>query len=187
MKLHVPILRLGRVDHQRLTTQVEETAPECWTADTRRQDLFHEYHGQTQSIILMFCEGWPTVKGTREPEAWSRYGDATADVIFDVLRRHYSPGGLLLRVILAKLPAGGRIKRHKDSHPSFEIAHRIHVPLVTNAGVRFMVGDAVLPPEAGVAFEIDNLLAHEVSNYGDEDRIHLIFDYAPPDRLRSRR
>jgi hypothetical protein len=44
-----------------------------------------------------------------------------------------------------------------------------------------------LPPEAGVAFEIDNLLAHEVSNYGDEDRIHLIFDYAPPDRLRSRR
>ena len=96
----------------------------------------------------------------------------------------YGQGGTVLRAVVAKLPPGAKINRHKDSHPSFSVAHRIHIPLKTNDQVVFHVDDIRHQMHVGTAYEINNLLFHEVANNSDEDRIHFIFDYMPPRRRR---
>jgi len=97
-----------------------------------------------------------------------------------IVATHYRPGGRILRAMMARLPAGATIGRHRDEHPSFAASHRVHIPLLTNPGVSFLVGDDRIVTEEGVAFELNNSLPHEVLNEGDAPRIHFIFDYAPP-------
>jgi hypothetical protein len=53
------------------------------------------------------------------------------------------------------------------------------VPLVTNPEVEFIVGPERVPPRAHYAFELNNLMFHQVTNRGERARIHFIFDYAP--------
>ncbi|MCH7506976.1 MAG: aspartyl/asparaginyl beta-hydroxylase domain-containing protein, partial [Proteobacteria bacterium] len=65
------------------------------------------------------------------------------------------------------------------THRSFTHSHRIHIPLTTNAGVRFMVNGRPLRLEVGQAYEINNQRNHSVMNSGTEDRITFIFDYLP--------
>jgi hypothetical protein len=169
---------LGRVDCAALTEKVLSLDESAWLADARRQEDF-DVHAQTQSIILTFCEGWPEVT-VSHAAGWDLLAAEAAPVMEQILSRHYPPGGQVLRAMMARLPAGGRIARHTDGHPSFSVAHRIHVPLVTNPGVEFVVGRESVPPRAHFAFELNNLMAHSVVNNGDRARIHFIFDYAPP-------
>ena len=92
----------------------------------------------------------------------------------------YPPGGTIIRAMAAKLLAGGRILPHRDSHPSFAVGHRIHVPIVTNPRVRFMIDGRPFQLEVGQAYEINNQKTHSVMNKGTTDRINFIFDYVPP-------
>ena len=73
---------------------------------------------------------------------------------------------MVLRAMFARLLPKCRIERHFDKHPSFAIGHRIHVPLVTNPDVEFIVGEERIPPRANYAFELNNMMPHSVSNNG---------------------
>lgn len=172
---------LGAVDCESLTGKVLSLGEESWVGDARRQQDY-DVHAQTQSIILLFCEGWPQVTVTRG-QGWNLLAYEAMPVMDQIIARHYAQGGTLLRAMLARLGPGHRIARHKDTHPSFSVAHRVHVPLVTNADVDFLVGAEHVPPRANFAFELNNLMFHQVSNRGASDRIHFIFDYAPPGAL----
>ena len=97
-----------------------------------------------------------------------------------IVAKHYRPGGRVLRAMMARLPAGATIGRHRDEHPSFAASHRIHLPLLTNPKVSFLVGDDRVVTEEGMAFELNNSMPHEVLNESDAPRIHFIFDYVPP-------
>jgi len=174
---HEPTVPLGKVDCQLLTDKVMSLEEEAWTIDARRQKDY-DVHAQTQSIILLFCDGWPDVTVSRGG-GWEFLAAEAEPVMQQVLRRHYAVGGRLLRAMVTRLGAGCRIARHKDSHPSFSVAHRIHVPLVTNPDVEFVVGPDRVPPRTGYAFELNNLMFHQVTNHGNSARIHFIFDYAP--------
>jgi hypothetical protein len=79
--------------------------------------------------------------------------------------------------MLARLLAGKAIGAHVDGSPSAEVPHKIHVPLTTNHGVRFTIGDGEHHLERGRAYEVNNRRRHAVVNRGAEDRVHLIFDY----------
>ena len=173
-----PTVPLGKVDCQKLTDKVLSLDEAAWRDDSRRQKEY-DVHAQTQSIILLFCEGWPEVTVTRG-SGWDLLAAEAEPVMEQLLRKHYPAGGKTLRAMVTRLGPGCRIARHKDSHPSFAVAHRIHVPLVTNSGVEFIVGPEHVPPRAHYAFELNNLMFHQVTNRGDSTRIHLIFDYAPP-------
>ena len=173
-----PTVPLGIVDCQELTDKVMSLDEDAWRDDSRRQRDY-DVHAQTQSIILLFCEGWPEVTVTRG-SGWGLLAAEAEPVMDRVLRKHYPTGGKMLRAMVTRLGPGCRIARHKDSHASFAVAHRIHVPLVTNPGVEFIVGPEHVPPRAHYAFELNNLMFHQVTNRGGSTRIHLIFDYAPP-------
>lgn len=178
MLTHEPTTPLGMYDCRALTERVLSLDETAWHCDPRRQQDY-DVHAQTQSIILLFCEGWPKVSVSRG-SGWDLLAAEAVPVMDQVVQKHYAPGGTLLRAMMARLRPGSRIAKHKDSHPSFSVAHRIHVPLVTNPDVEFIVGTEQVPPRAHHAFELNNLMVHQVVNRGATDRIHFIFDYAPP-------
>lgn len=178
MMLNEATAPLGEVQCAALVDKVLSLDETAWGSDSRRQEEF-DVHAQTQSIILLFCDGWPEVTVSRAA-GWELLAAEAQPVIDQVIARHYPPGGTVLRAMVARLPAGCRIARHKDFHPSFSVAHRIHVPLMTNPAVDFVVGPEHLPPRAYHAFEINNLMMHHVINNGDTARLHFIFDYCPP-------
>ena len=178
MILNEPTRPLGSVNCLALTEKVLSLEEAAWSADSYRQTEY-DVHAQTQSIILLFCDGWPDIK-VRRASGWDLLSAEAKPVIDQVVTKHYPSGGNLLRAMVTRLAPGRRIARHKDFHPSFSVAHRIHVPLVTNSGVEFVVGSEHVPPRAHFAFELNNLMTHYVINNGNSTRIHFIFDYVLP-------
>jgi hypothetical protein len=172
------IRELGPVDCSALRQQVLSLPETVWLEDQRRQTEFRNVHSQTQSIILIFCEGWPNPRISYH-RGWAYLGAEAARVMRAIVVDHYPVGGKVLRAMMARLPPGARIDRHRDVDPSFAVSHRIHIPLQTNDQVSFIVDKERLPTDEGTAFELNNLLAHEVINRGKENRIHFIFDYMP--------
>ncbi len=131
--------------------------------------------------MLVFTDGsgWPSLEVSKQP-GWDRLADTAVPVMHDIIARFYKPGGTIIRAMAAKLLAGGKIRPHRDSHPSFHHSHRIHVPITTNRRVRFMIEGRPYQLETGQAYELNNQKMHSVMNKGSEDRITFIFDYIPP-------
>lgn len=178
MDIGIAIKDLGSVEISGLKRAVLDQEAAAWTERTYRQEKF-DVHSDTQSILLVFCEDdWPSLTVCKEP-GWDRLSVAALPVIHDIIARHYTPGGTIIRAMAARLRPGGRIRPHRDSLASFHHGHRIHLPLATNADVRFTIEGRPYPMEVGHAYEINNQKAHSVMNNGDTDRIHFIFDYVP--------
>ncbi|MBT8099458.1 MAG: aspartyl/asparaginyl beta-hydroxylase domain-containing protein [Gammaproteobacteria bacterium] len=183
MDIDTRLRELGDVDTGRLKKAILALDDAAWHEEEYRQEAF-DVHKQTQSVVLVFVnlDTWPEVEICKEP-GWDRLADVAVPVMHDIIERHYPAGGTIVRAMAAKLVAGGRITPHSDTHPSFHIGHRIHVPITTNPRVRFMIDGRPHRLLPGQAYEINNQRNHSVSNKGAEDRITFIFDYIPPDKL----
>ncbi|MGH3869891.1 MAG: aspartyl/asparaginyl beta-hydroxylase domain-containing protein, partial [Pseudonocardiaceae bacterium] len=72
-----------------------------------------------------------------------------------------------------------QVPPHVDSNPSSLVPHKVHVPLITNPNVTFVIDDERHHLAVGRAYEINNLLVHSVENAGDLDRVHFIFEIYP--------
>jgi hypothetical protein len=183
MDIEVPIRDLGSVDMQALSDAILAQERAAWLEEKHRQQAY-EVHRETESIVLVFTDvsEWPELTVMKEP-GWDRLAEVAVPVMHDIIGRFYPPGGTIVRAMAAKLLAGGKIKPHKDTHPSFHRGHRIHVPITTNSRVRFMLDGRPYRFEVGQAYEINNQMNHSVMNKGKEDRISFIFDYVPPAEL----
>jgi hypothetical protein len=175
MKLDTPLRTLGPVDYLALKNAVVSAAPERWIEEQLRQQSF-DVHAKTHSIILLFTEGWPDIQISRH-SGWAEFAPFTLPVMRDIIRKHYSIHGTIIRAMFAKLLAGMSIDEHFDDHPTFSISHRIHVPLITNNDVQFVIANENFNLKEGIAYEVSNLDFHYVANPSAEDRVHLIFDY----------
>ncbi len=186
MDIGVPIRSLGKVGMEALGTAILAQDEAAWNENVQRQKDY-EVHEQTRSIVLLFAnvEEWPAVEVSKQP-GWDRLSDVAVPVMHEIIRNWYPPGGTIIRAMAAKLLAGGRIMPHRDSHPSFGAGHRIHVPIITNPRVRFMIDGRPFQFEIGQAYEINNQKVHSVMNKGAADRINFIFDYVPPGALPAR-
>jgi hypothetical protein len=183
MDIGIPFRELGAVDSTALRDAVLAQEDRAWQEDNYRQEAF-EVHHATQSIVVLFVDidRWPDIVVKKEP-GWPRLADVALPLMNDIISRHYGPGGTVIRAMAAKLVAGGKITPHVDRHPSFHHGHRIHVPVSTNARVRFMIDGQPYQLKVGEAYEINNQLTHSVMNKGSEDRITFIFDYVPRERV----
>lgn len=177
MDIEGSVRELGPVDIEPLQRAVLGMEQSAWEAQQYRQKAY-SVHEQTQSLVLVFCHGWPELQVTKEP-AWDPLHEVAVPLMHGLLAKHYPPGGTIIRAMAAKLVAGGIISPHRDTHPSFTHSHRIHVPLTSNEGVRFMINGRPHRFEPGQAYEINNQRNHSVMNTGKEDRITFIFDYLP--------
>jgi hypothetical protein len=180
MDIGVPLKDLGPIDSTDLKEAILALDDGIWTANTYRQNKY-DVHNLTQSVVLIFTDGsgWPNIEVGKEA-GWDLLSDVALPVMHDILKKFYPPGGTIIRAMAAKLIPGGVIKPHRDAHPSFHAGHRIHIPIITNSRVRFMIDGRPYKFEVGNAYEINNQKQHSVMNKGKESRINFIFDYIPP-------
>lgn len=108
---------------------------------------------------------------------WDKY----KDVLLPIMQKTVQPlgyeQGYFPRVMLAKMLPGTVIPEHIDGHTRGWIAHKIHIPLITNEQVTFSIAGILYHFAAGKAYEVNNGAPHAVSNLGDTARIHFIFEY----------
>jgi hypothetical protein len=187
MDIGVPIKSFGQVTMQSLAEAVLAQDEAAWNENVQRQKDY-EVHEQTRSIVLLFADvgEWPAVEVSKQP-GWDRLAKFAVPVMHEIIGKWYPPGGTIIRAMAAKLLAGGRILPHRDTHASFGAGHRIHVPIVTNPRVRFMIDGRPYNLEVGQAYEINNQKVHSVMNKGAADRINFIFDYVPPGAIPGRK
>lgn len=88
------------------------------------------------------------------------------------------PNSDVVRVQLSELPSGTKIKRHHDIRILSHI-HRLHVPIMTNDDVRFIIDNVDYSLAEGVLYELNNVVEHSVRNDGEEVRVHLLVDMMP--------
>lgn len=87
---------------------------------------------------------------------------------------------------LLRLAAGSRIREHRDYDLAIEDGEvRIHVPVVTNPGVRFYLAGEPLALGEGESWYVNFNLPHRVDNLGDTDRVHLVVDCVVNDWMRE--
>ena len=179
MDIDTPLRELGPVDSTDLREMILAQEAVAWEEDQYRQDTY-EVHRTTKSIVMIFVDTdqWPDIKVSKEA-GWNRLADVALPLMNDIIERHYSPGGTVIRAMAAKLLAGMNIETHLDKHPSFHCGHRIHVPITTNPRVRFNISGQPYQFKVGEAYEINNQKTHSVMNKGTADRITFIFDYVP--------
>jgi quercetin dioxygenase-like cupin family protein len=80
-------------------------------------------------------------------------------------------------VRLLKLDAGAVVKPHTDNCLGYEDGcFRLHVPIITNSEVEFILDGNRLIMNEGECWYIDANFTHSVANRGTEDRIHLVVD-----------
>ena len=183
MDIGVPLRELGEYDISPLRDLILGLDEEAWLGNTYRQEEY-EVHQRTQSIVMVFSDGsgWPDIEVRKEP-GWDVLAAQALPLIHRIIADHYPPGGCIIRAMAARLEAGGIIKPHRDTHPSFHYGHRIHIPIYTNERVRFMIDGRPYKLAVGKVYEINNQLQHSVMNKGKEGRINVIFDYVPPQHL----
>lgn len=187
MDIDTPLRELGPIDSGALAAAILAQDEDAWREELHRQKSY-DVHRQTESIVMVFTEldDWPDITIKKEP-GWDRLVDVAMPLMHDIIGQFYPVGGTIIRAMAAKLPAGGKITSHRDSHPSFHFGHRIHVPITTNPRVRFMIDGRPYRFRVGQAYEINNQKTHGVMNKGTEDRITFIFDYVPPEQMKRLR
>ena len=80
-------------------------------------------------------------------------------------------------VRLLQLSVGAEIKPHSDHCLGYEDgSFRLHIPIITNPDVEFILDDNRLIMNEGECWYIDANFIHSVANRGKQDRIHLVID-----------
>lgn len=78
---------------------------------------------------------------------------------------------------LMNLPSGKIVNTHTDFACGYEDGiFRIHIPIITNDKVVFILNDVNLRMQAGEAWYTNVNLPHGVKNEGDTDRVNLVID-----------
>jgi len=90
----------------------------------------------------------------------------------------------IVRLQFARMGPGGAILKHADKGGWAMGLHRVHIPLITNPDVEFLMQSdregsyVAIPVAPGDVFEINNAVPHEVHNSKSEERVHLLLDFA---------
>lgn len=155
--------------------RIEQIPAEQWLA-SERERLF-AVHKDTHSLQLVHFEDHKYQKPEYR-ELFLELKDEL-DPVIEYIANYYRNNGFVVRMILAKLLAGGSIPKHTDAGFSLLNCHRVHLPIITNEDIVFGVGDEKINMRAGDLWEINNGTIHGVENRSDSDRVHLIVDWMP--------
>jgi hypothetical protein len=80
-------------------------------------------------------------------------------------------------VRLLRLKPGSVIHSHRDVGLAYRFdCFRLHIPILTDAAVAFLVGGQDLPMQKGECWYADFDLPHSVKNDSAQERIHLVID-----------
>jgi hypothetical protein len=163
------------IDVESLRRKVMQIPASVWSESDR--NLRFHVHRDTESVILIKFSGHLDTEPLVQP-IYAEFEDELRPIIAHIAE-FYQDNGFVLRILLAKLCAGGKIEEHVDSGYSLLEVHRLHMPLITNEQTTFLFGGTEKRMAAGDCWEINNGHKHAVFNNGIEDRVHLILDWMP--------
>jgi len=173
---------LGTVDIAALRAAVLAIPDAAWEAENASKPNKFEALDRTRHIVFRFVDSVRDWRGSHDRPLWAQW----REVLWPVMEAATKPYGYARatfpRVMLARMAPGGIIHPHVDANPAASWPHKIHVPLLTNPQVGFLIGERVYHFPEGRAVEVNNLGRHAVRNDGATDRIHLIFEYFDEDQ-----
>ncbi len=171
------VFELGEVDISSIKELITAIPEEIWEEQNKKKpNNFYEFY-HTQHIIFKFVHDLNDCTKSYEFPIWETWKDKIMPVLEQAVKPYGYEHGVFSRIMLAKLKAGGNIKAHKDGNAAATFPHKVHIPIITNDKVGFFVNPTMYHFEVGKGYEVNNLAVHYVENLGEEDRIHLIFEY----------
>lgn len=168
----------GKIDVEPILKIIEENNLD-WDEYTDRQNKWGTEHIHTKTIPIIFDKSFDFNHLKIIPTEHHRLFVEELSKIEGQVKLHTGENGKIMRAILVKLSAGKSIRPHIDMVGfSLVVCRRIHIPIQTNDGCYFTVGDDRRNLKLGEIWEINNdKKMHSVENFGDTDRIHLIVDW----------
>jgi hypothetical protein len=176
------VRRLGTVDIAALRERVLAIPEEMWAAENATKPNRFGALDTTRHIVFRFVQNRFDWRRSDEGPLWAQWKDVLEPVMEAATKAYGYANGDFPRVMLAQMPPGGTIRPHRDENPAAKWPHKIHVPLKTNDAVTFFIDDQSYHLAEGEAVEVNNMGVHAVTNEGDSDRIHLIFEYFDRDQ-----
>lgn len=160
-------------DTKRLKHDVQKVMDKNWTDHYNKND----YEGKWTSIALMSVGGKSdniyALNNNSEEVIYTEILDS-CDYFKEIL------DGFLFEktaVRLLQLAVGAEIKPHSDHCLGYEDGcFRLHIPIITNSEVEFILDGTRLIMNEGECWYIDANFIHSVANRGTIDRIHLVID-----------
>lgn len=175
-----------RFDTARLADELAALESLVWT------DHFvtDNYKGRWCAIPLRIPAGTeqqhPILQITSHP-ASTAYVDAPLLSRLPCFRKLLQELGFPLRAArLMRLDPGAVVKTHSDPDLDFAQGHaRIHIPVRTNPGARFVLNDTPVVMRAGEVWYLRLSDPHSLHNDGSEARVHLVVDAPAGPELRT--
>lgn len=180
MKLEVAQKLVCNIPDALIQAMLDTISPEDWDADNYRQKTGNM--NDTKSIPIMHTVLCATSKdmdaiNAIRPELLYDKFIPVLQPILDILATVYP--FTKYAAFLAYLKPNGVIGTHPDIGLFLSKCHRVHVPLLTNPGVAYVIDGQEYYWERGNAYEFDNTRPHGVINRSDEPRIHLVVNLYP--------
>lgn len=167
---------LGEIRAELLTALLDKMSGNAhlWLVNDLR---FLTAHPDSRHIVFKFPDSYPkTHLSASHTVLWDNWGELLTPII-EIVRQSYGFVNFATsKIMLSSLRAHAQVPPHVDANPSSLIPHKVHVPLITNPDVTFVIDGKRYHLEVGRAYEINNLLMHSVENAGDLDRVHFIFE-----------
>ncbi len=159
--------------------------PEAWNLSTGRQDKI-AVQREAQSIPLRGLVKSKIGNRKRRDVHESRY--TTISRRFIVARAFLEAFATeqdaeLSRAKIVRLMPGRRVYPHIDRGDYYRFRDRYHLVLQSADGSYLKSGDEEVRMQEGELWWFDNKAVHEAHNDGSAERIHLIFDLLPGDRV----
>ena len=166
---------LGSAGVTTLLQRVQNVPASSWVSENEGKPNKYKNLNDAQHIMFRFVDDLERVFDSHDLPIWEEWKDSLIPIMEQAATSLGYSDCRFPRVMLAKLPAGSKILPHTDGKASHYI-HKIHVPLITNPGSMFHVGDLTMHIPVGEIYEVNNKRYHAVDNDGELDRIHLIFE-----------
>lgn len=171
MELSKNFKYLGKVNVKTIKESLDKLD---WEKFMHRQQTF-DAHRHTQSVPLIFDKDFRMSNPTYLQDF------SICENFLTRLKQKFKKKlgeGFIIRALLVKLKNNSAISPHYDGGTSLNSCNRVHIPIVTNRQVVFTVGEESKYLKAGEMWEINNSRKlHDVSNFSDDDRVHLIVDW----------
>lgn len=156
--------------------------PQLWGQRDFRTTFDHSPHQDIQDIWLRFNQDPKGLDANTRAEGVVWYPEAQlfpalAGLVLPLL--HYTKSWTLERLILTRLPPGGRILPHSDDKGPYvnqKGINRYHLVVQGLPGSLFKDGEEVVQMLTGEAWWFNPKAEHECMNNSLDDRIHLLVD-----------
>ncbi len=166
MKLTSEFFRLPlQFDSQRLIDEVLQFSESDWR-------LHPQGHQGNTALPLLAANGDPANEDTRGAMLPTPHL-AQCPYIQQVLATLGAPIG---RTRLMRIAGHGEATAHVDTNYYWSQRVRVHIPVLTYPGVRFLCGEHEVFMDAGECWIFDTWRTHNVLNPDDRPRIHLVAD-----------